>query len=416
MKKIILAIFTVMLALAIFGCGKMQQASGGGGGSSSGGGSYTTPSTLTIYGKVDDGIISDEANVSALNYTAQSFAGLKVALYKYGASTTINETEIKSDNTYELAGLTLNAAYTARVVGKNLESIVFGAKSETEQSKKINIDKISTVVAEAVSANAEARDAFENFAGGAVEKVKESMEAARTAAEEVAAAHEGKISKDDIAAAINFKPTRTLKLVHKSDPADAIGADGYDGFEINITPVPLEKNDYTESVRQNGKDFAMIYTEYTYEKGTTINFTATKKLGNPRSFLWYEWSLWDSDFAGQTLNELINETVVQRTGAGKHYYEEFEYKLDEHVIFFCGETDRWNGDVSTEWQSVDLDNKHLGNVSPGLNSVRFKKENDDLVFEFDTKLTLGLDTIYMSMQSYDYTESVSGEWRQRTLR
>ncbi|GBR74821.1 hypothetical protein NO1_1931, partial [Candidatus Termititenax aidoneus] len=53
MKKIILAVFTIIITLAIFGCGKAQQASGGGGSSGGGGGGGNTAQTFSISGESD---------------------------------------------------------------------------------------------------------------------------------------------------------------------------------------------------------------------------------------------------------------------------------------------------------------------------------------------------------------------------
>jgi hypothetical protein len=346
----------------------MQQASGGG--SSGGGGNPAPPNTLTIYGQV-----SDNVTIAGASVFASSFVGKKVEVYEYGTITKSAETEIKSDHTYTVSDLPLNRAYTVKIVGENLEAVVFGASAETERTKKVNIDQISTVVAEAISANAAAKDVFENFTGQAADKVKESLQAVVSAAEEYYRDHNETVpNKTELASEVKFTPTRTIKFIAEIMGGDFRGSHDIYDFTIKAEDdsSPIESKTYTE-------DFGgeIYIKEYTYPKGTPLEISVAPK-GDTRgkAFLAWEFNTYeDKRFVETTILEFGNGAVPLTAKSRTENTMIHDYALNDHQLIYVQLIGR-NSIVEVKTSEERFDFDLGGEPVP----VYVKKDNDKLYF------------------------------------
>jgi hypothetical protein len=144
MKKIILAIFTIMLAVAIFGCGKTQQASGGGGSSGGGGGGGIIPYAGDLY--VNGNVSYDPAQhgftISAVQYLENkdievwhfSETGLEKLDGEFAGLKTTQNGE------YALPKLEAENMYLIKIKSTpELVAFVFG-----QGNKVVNVDPISS--------------------------------------------------------------------------------------------------------------------------------------------------------------------------------------------------------------------------------------------------------------------------------
>jgi hypothetical protein len=159
MKKIILAIFTIMLTLAIFGCGKAQQV-GGGGSSSGGGGGGGTPQTFSVEGKVYGA--QEQAQTSGMSTQAAGDYTIKVLQFTDDTPWVDGTWTPDDDGKYQINGLPLGTVFVVVVEKGNLKmkNLAFSNKAET---KTADLTPTSTVTVEVISANAAARQMLENF-------------------------------------------------------------------------------------------------------------------------------------------------------------------------------------------------------------------------------------------------------------
>ncbi|GBR73606.1 hypothetical protein NO1_0950 [Candidatus Termititenax aidoneus] len=175
MKKIILAVFTIIIALAIFGCGKVQQASGGGGSSGGGG---NTQGTFSIEGQI--GWIGD--NVDAQSLTVQSQEDVKFVVYSLKTKSVLDNVSTDYDplqETYKITGIPAGSAYVIGISkGKQeLHTPVWGTVGET---KTADITPTSTIVTALLLNNDTTGALLENYSGdeavaAAVAEVKNTV-------------------------------------------------------------------------------------------------------------------------------------------------------------------------------------------------------------------------------------------------
>jgi hypothetical protein len=178
MKKIILGIITIMLAAAIFGCGKTASnvgSSGGGSSGGGGGGTPNTPKTFSVRGKID----LSKTDGAAI----QAWGQFEVAIYSFNADTDISNVDIKYyalDNSYAITGIPAGDVYMIKANNENegveLSALVWGAAGE---NKTVNLTPISTVTVELVSANpviqATLEAANENTDMGVIEEIQDDI-------------------------------------------------------------------------------------------------------------------------------------------------------------------------------------------------------------------------------------------------
>jgi hypothetical protein len=154
MKKIILAIFTIMLTLAIFGCGKMQQASGGG--SSSGGGGGTSQ-TFSVKGKVYGA--QKQAQTSGMS--AQAAGDYTIKVLQFADDDDNNPLgngtwHPDAAGEYKIDGLPLGKVFVVVVEKGSLQmkNLAFGSSGDRGKTKTADLTPTSTVTVEVISANA----------------------------------------------------------------------------------------------------------------------------------------------------------------------------------------------------------------------------------------------------------------------
>ncbi|MDR1323483.1 MAG: hypothetical protein LBK68_03490 [Candidatus Margulisbacteria bacterium] len=166
MKKIILAIFTIMLTLAIFGCGKTQQTSSGGSSGGGGGGGGGTPQTFSISVVSD---LLDGYTVSGLSVMGAD--DITVALLDLITGTTVNAVGKIENGKYSVDGLDATKTYEVRL-----------KKGETTQSNLAAKPRFSDT--EIVPVNASTT----TFVGKVLEKkddIKDALSAGNVAAGKV---------------------------------------------------------------------------------------------------------------------------------------------------------------------------------------------------------------------------------------
>jgi hypothetical protein len=173
MKKIILAIFTMILTLAIFGCGK--TASGGGGGSSGGGGGGT-PQTFSVQG-----VVSGVSQFSGMSVQAATDYTIKVLQFtdnaQWGGTWTPD-----ADGKYRIDGLPLGKVFTVVVEqgDTRMKNLAYAMAKEKGEVKQVDLTPTSTATAEVLSKNAAAREMLEVFDAdteidGAIQTVQEKV-------------------------------------------------------------------------------------------------------------------------------------------------------------------------------------------------------------------------------------------------
>jgi hypothetical protein len=166
MKKIILGIITILLAFAIFGCGKTAAGSGGGGGNGGG----TSPSTFTVSGVVQapDGLGDVQASLPrrvgralASLFVSRAYAvnagnavsGAPVKAYVFGTETLAGETKTDEDGKYSL---TLDEGKTYELVAQYKaaggQDVTLKNLTHKDAPATANISPVSTLAAELLKA------------------------------------------------------------------------------------------------------------------------------------------------------------------------------------------------------------------------------------------------------------------------
>jgi hypothetical protein len=155
MKKIILGIITIILAVAIFGCGKAQQASGGGssGGGDGNGGGNETPQTFSIQGYVP------AAAMQTVGMSAQATGDefeIKVFSFADNNQWSGNTWKPNANGYYKIDGLPLGKVFIveAQKGQTKMRNLAFGSADDKGQTKTADITPTSTVTVELISANA----------------------------------------------------------------------------------------------------------------------------------------------------------------------------------------------------------------------------------------------------------------------
>ncbi|GBR74518.1 hypothetical protein NO1_1677 [Candidatus Termititenax aidoneus] len=164
MKKIILAIFTIMLTLAIFGCGKAQQASGGGS-SGGGGGGGNTAQTFSI-----NGVIPAAAQAETSSMSVQGAADFKIKVLKFADSSQLDgEWTPNASGYYKIDGLPLGTVFVVVVENDTIKmkNLAFGSAKDKGTTKLVDLTPTSTATVEVVSKNTAAREMLGAFAADA---------------------------------------------------------------------------------------------------------------------------------------------------------------------------------------------------------------------------------------------------------
>ncbi|GBR74544.1 hypothetical protein NO1_1701 [Candidatus Termititenax aidoneus] len=208
MKKIILAIFTVMLALAIFGCGKMQQASGGGGGSSDRGGGGDKKTTFEISGEaqvpnsIDDDLYASWPErlgrglasvfipqVYAADFGFKPLKNADVKVFEFGTDTIVVTAKTGNDGSYSVS-LPLGKIYVVAVekAASNGSATINIKNIAHEENLVVDVTPITSVALEAISQNSIVRNTLTAVNGsgsgkpdvsavaGIIETVQENVE------------------------------------------------------------------------------------------------------------------------------------------------------------------------------------------------------------------------------------------------
>jgi hypothetical protein len=153
MKKIILGIITIMLAAAIFGCGKTAASSGGGGGNSNNNNNNNNNNTQTF---------SAEGKVYGVN--AENADSYVIKVYDLDGSPRDGLWRPNANGSYKIDGLPLNIVLIV-VVEKDALQMKNLAWGTAAGEIKADLTPTSTVAVEVISANATARALLENFDG-----------------------------------------------------------------------------------------------------------------------------------------------------------------------------------------------------------------------------------------------------------
>jgi hypothetical protein len=146
MKKIILAIFTIMLAVAIFGCGK--TAAGTGRGSSGGGGN--TGSTFSVSGTMPAELLV-VAGFNAQSIGAQVVpAGAEVKIYEYGKlGTRRTAGNVGADGKFNISNLDTSKAYVLKIG----DYAALAGKPRRDDTARVTVDVLSTTIVEKIVEN-----------------------------------------------------------------------------------------------------------------------------------------------------------------------------------------------------------------------------------------------------------------------
>ncbi|GBR75734.1 hypothetical protein NO2_0380 [Candidatus Termititenax persephonae] len=166
MKKIILAIFTIIIALAIFGCGKVQQASGGGGGGGSSGGDRggNTAQTFSIKGNIAG---SGSIGTAALSTMAAS--DMQITLFNFNTGEQQGTYNFGANTSYRIDGLPLGTVFVVVVErgDTRMKNLAWGTNADKGQTKQTDLTPTSTATVEVVSKNAAARAMLAAFGADA---------------------------------------------------------------------------------------------------------------------------------------------------------------------------------------------------------------------------------------------------------
>jgi hypothetical protein len=174
MKKIILAIFTITLMLAIFGCGKMQQARGGGNNGSGNPTTFTISGEAQVPNSIDDTLYASWPErlgrylagvfipqVYAADFGFKPLKKADVKIFEFGADTVVMTAKTGDDGRYTVS-LPLGKIYIV-VVEKAASdgSATINIKNVAhEESPKVDVTPVTSVAVEAISQNAAAREAL----------------------------------------------------------------------------------------------------------------------------------------------------------------------------------------------------------------------------------------------------------------
>ncbi|MDR1997933.1 MAG: hypothetical protein LBQ83_06390 [Candidatus Margulisbacteria bacterium] len=178
MKKLILAVITIITAVAIFGCGKTASSTGGGGGggSSGGGGGTPRPRTFSVQGHIDN---SGDVNIQSLD------TEYEVSIYSFKEEIDLSGVECEYyalNNTYKITGIPLGAVYVIEAVREDsvtLSALVWGAAAG--ENKTVNLTPVSTVIATVISDDPVVQDSLavsgvNATLSGILENIQEDIE------------------------------------------------------------------------------------------------------------------------------------------------------------------------------------------------------------------------------------------------
>jgi hypothetical protein len=161
MKKIILGIITIILAVTIFGCGRVQQSSGGGSsGGNSGGNTYSISGKASVPESVDtgDGGGSQAQGFSIMAVSDKKpLSGADVKIYEFGKLETIRTVgQTQADGSYSVSGLDPSKTYVVSVEKNtgaatiNMQNIAYRADTQ------VDIEPLSTLAVATLEALAAA--------------------------------------------------------------------------------------------------------------------------------------------------------------------------------------------------------------------------------------------------------------------
>jgi hypothetical protein len=206
MKKIILGIITILLAAAIFGCGRVQQSSGGGS-SGGNGGSGDSPATFTISGaaKVPESIADNYASLpvrfgrglaSLLLTPAHAaefgFSPLKnadVKIFEFGKDAVVTTAKTDNDGHYTVS-LPQGKIYVVvieKAATDGTSAPITIKNIAHEKELEVDVTPVTSVAVEAISRNVAVRETLlavnsgtggskPNTVTGVIEATKKTVE------------------------------------------------------------------------------------------------------------------------------------------------------------------------------------------------------------------------------------------------
>ncbi|GBR76467.1 hypothetical protein NO2_1008 [Candidatus Termititenax persephonae] len=268
MKKITLAIFTIIIALAIFGCGKTagSTGSGGGGGGGSSGGGGNTQGTFSIEGQVD----WIGGGVDGQSLTVQSQEDVKFVVYSLKTKSQLDNVSIDynpSLKTYKITGIPAGSAYVIGISkGKQeLTAPVWGTAGE---AKTADITPTSSVVTAMLLANDTTGALLENYSGdeavaAAVAEVKNTVNDYYADTEQLMAlfyalGNGGKIEGGTLASIVNNGVRRVNGIPQSKKDIDGNFDDWSSGYKVifdGYNPLPgYDRNPRRDYVGEDGDE------------------------------------------------------------------------------------------------------------------------------------------------------------------
>ncbi|GBR73873.1 hypothetical protein NO1_1145 [Candidatus Termititenax aidoneus] len=310
MKKIILAIFTVMLTLAIFGCGKAQQASGGGGSSGGGGGNTKTTFDISGAAQVPSSIADDLLYASwperlgrglasvfipqvyAADFGFKPLKNADVKVFELGTDTIVVTAKTGNDGRYSVS-LPLGKIYVVAMEKAASDgSATINIKNIAhEENPVVDVTPITSVVVEAISQNSTIREtliAVNTGSGGGKPDVSAVAGIVETVQENVETyydTHTDEIDNVDVTSPAppdvsNIPKIEEYTLIITVSPSEAESS----GVTVNKTPAPNGSN---------GK----------YLKGTKVKLQAISNAP-------YRFDQW----SGANGNAVVNNEITLNTG------------------------------------------------------------------------------------------------------
>jgi hypothetical protein len=307
MKKIILGITVIAVTLLIFGCGKVQSANSSGGGSSGGGGN-----AFSISGTVSapEDLVALSLPKRIGQYLADLFVSplyaegwlaalprADVVAYVFGTENVAGRTTTGADGKYTISGIDKNKVHTIVVTkaGSNIELKSLFVNDDS--GKKTDVTPISTLVAEAVSANGDAQEFLKD--ASALNKALEAVNAVQTVVEEKCSdpANRENLKKiadssqkgavltaelNKVASDVNTKMTQVnvekivLRLPEAWLTGEKLVPEHSNRLSVNLDGVFANiQNNYTADVLTDiGAYYGLAIREFTFVKGAG-NITIT---------------------------------------------------------------------------------------------------------------------------------------------
>jgi hypothetical protein len=386
MKKIILGIITIMLAVTIFGCGKAQQASGGGssggggGNGGGGGGNGDSPAVFTISGTAQIPTSIDDNKYASLPvrfgrglanlfispaHAADLFKPLKnadVKIFEFGKDDVVTTAKTGNDGRYTVSlqqgkiyEVVIEKAAADGSATINIKNIAH------EKELEVDVTPVTSVAVEAILKNPEVKAALLAVNSGAgdskpdVSAVTGIIETAKEKVEEYYA----KPENQDALNSINENITSTTPPA--LPPITII-----EEYALNITVSPNSSAGSVEKTPtpngSNGK----------YLEGTKVKLLAKSSEG----YAFKEWS-----GGGLTGKENPKEITM---GSTKNIMAVFTRTDGARPVAEITDIDSWAWDES--WQGEDatnLSSKPLDNTGVSgakIHGLKVGKKDGKLYF------------------------------------